>query len=562
MRRIGCVAMVVLLLPIGLLAQADSGNTALEVANYFEVGNSAFEAGNYREAALAYERVEDETYSLILNNRIGISYHFTDRLKDAEDAYKLAIRADRRAVPPYNNLGALYYSRRRFKDAEKQFVRALERNRQSAVVRDNLQAAQQARNEKGIESLIATLSTSNRLLLEGQESDLIRVVLLIHPDELEKARRSGDRGDSLLEQEMYSEAIAEYQNAAAIHRYDTEMLNRLGFAYHLSSRLAEAEKVYQSAVRLDEEYGPPHNNLGALYYGLARFSDARKQFVEALERDPDNLLMRRNLRAAQYARRSKREIRAALPAVRREHPGLIQRTQSDLIEVVFLMPHERAEQATQHAKRGDSFLARKMFEDAVIEYRKAIAIDPYNASIVSRLGISYHQQQRLDEAARQYRNVLKMNPYYLEAVSNLGSIEYVRGRYDRAISYYNEAMEIRPGSAGVLQNIGSCLFAMERYREGFQAYRLALETDPGLFDRSSGTATLILPPQRNEALVNFYMAKVFVVTGDNDRAISYLYKAVEEGFTDLDMLRGDSAFSVLSGDERFGQLLASLGAPS
>src|SRR5207249_2972684 len=160
--------------------------------------------------------------------------------------------------------------------------------------------------------------------------------------------------------------------------------------------------------------------------------------------------------------------------------------------------------------------ARKMYEDAIIEYRKSIALDRYNASTLNRLGLVYHQSQRLNEAEQSYREALKQNPFYLEALNNIGTVAYVRKDYDRAMEQYNRALKIRPESPTILLNIGACLFAMERYEEGYKAYQRALEIDPKAFDHSSGFGTLIQTSQRNESTLNFYLAKVFAANGEKE----------------------------------------------
>jgi tetratricopeptide (TPR) repeat protein len=243
-------------------------------------------------------------------------------------------------------------------------------------------------------------------------------------------------------------------------------------------------------------------------------------------------------------------------------PFLVKERVNDLLEVVLLLTPADVQQATLHELRGDTFFARKLFDDAIIEYRKAIALDRYNASVVNRLGLAYHQTQKVKEAEQQYRQALRLNPFYLEALNNLGSIEYVLGRFNRAMDQYQKALKIRPDSPTVLMNIGACLFAMERYDEGYLLYQRALQIDPRSFERTSSAGTLIQTAQRNESVMNFYLAKVFAGSGDVDRAISYLYKAVEEGFKDIEKIRTEPSFALFAGDERFTRLLESLVTPS
>jgi hypothetical protein len=62
------------------------------------------------------------------------------------------------------------------------------------------------------------------------------------------------------------------------------------------------------------------------------------------------------------------------------------------------------------------------------------------------------------------------------------------------------------------------------------------------------------------ALLNFYLAKIFALRGENDRAISLLLRAVEFGFDDAKKIREEQAFKALIPDERFGRVLETIAA--
>lgn len=366
-------------------------------------------------------------------------------------------------------------------------------------------------------------------------------------------------GHEKFDKNQYADAVAAYEKVPQAER-NASMTNRLGISYHMLNRLREAENAYKSAIRLDPKDSGAYNNLAALYYTQRRFSDAERQLRRGLEVEPENLSLRRNLRAAKFARENGRVARDIAATVTTEHPLLIDSRDGDMLQMSILMPKKDIETAATHEKRGDSFFVRKMYDDAIVEYRKSIAADRYNASVLNRLGLVYHQTQRLPEAERYYRDALKLNPLYLEAINNVGSVEFVRKRYERAIDNYNKALKIRPESPTVLLNVGACLFALQRYDEGFKAYQRALEIDPKAFDHTSSFGTLIQTTQRNEPMLNFYLAKVFAGNGDKDRAISYLFKAVEEGFKDIEKIKTEPAFSILIEDERFVKLMETIGA--
>ena len=368
-------------------------------------------------------------------------------------------------------------------------------------------------------------------------------------------------GNEKFEQKQYAEAAAAYEKVPAAER-NAGLMNRLGISYHLLNRFKEAEVEYKAAIAKEPTLSEPINNLAILYYSQRRFSEAERQVRRALEHNPESAILRFNLRASRYARENSKKAREVADSVASENPNLIGRGEGDLLQALILMPPKDVETATLYERRGDSFFARKMYEDAIIEYQKSIAIDRYNASTANRLGLVYHQAQKINDAERYYREALKQNPLYFEALNNIGTLEYARKQYSRAMDQYSKALKVRPQSATVLLNIGACLFAMERYDDGFQFYDRALAIDPKAFDRSavSGFGTLIQTSQRNEAAMNFNLAKVFAKNGDKDRAISYLYKAAEEGFKEIEKIKNEPAFAGLIEDERYTRLMEAMAA--
>ena len=371
-----------------------------------------------------------------------------------------------------------------------------------------------------------------------------------------------DTGNEKFQAKQYAEAVTAYEAVPQAQR-NPGLLNRLGLSYHMMNRLKEAESVYRQAIKLDSKFSDPNNNLGVLLIAQLKFGNAEGQIRRALQINPESSIARLNLRVARYARENSRAARTIALELAKDNPTLISRIEGDTVQATMLMAQKDLDAASQAERRGDTFFARKMYEDAVVEYRNAIAIDRYNASTLNRLGLVYHQSQNLAEAERYYREAVKQNPYYLEAMNNIATIDYVRKRYDRALDQYNRALKLRPESPTILINVGACLFAMERVDEGVKAYQHALSIDPKIFEKnnSSGFGTLIQTSQRTDSLVSFKLARVFAMNGDKDRAISYLYKAVEEGFKDLEMIKNEPLFMVLADDVRYQQLVDTMLTP-
>jgi tetratricopeptide (TPR) repeat protein len=361
-------------------------------------------------------------------------------------------------------------------------------------------------------------------------------------------------GNEKFDQKQYADAANAYEKVPAAQR-DAGLYNRLGMAYHLSNQLRAAENAYKSALRLDGNNANVLNNLAALYYSQRKFSDAERQIRRAIEKNPENNGLRLNLRAARFARENTKSARDMANSFADSNPLLIEKREGDLLQMQILMTAKAMEEAVLHERRGDSFFARKLYEDAIVEYKKSITVDRYNASTLNRLGLVYHQSQNLPEAERYYREALKQNPYFIEVLNNIGTVEYARQRYDNAMDQYQKALRIRPESPTILLNLGACLFDMKRYDEALQATRHAIEIDPRILDKASGFGTLIQTSRRSDPMVSFYYAKIYAAQGDKERAISYLNRALDEGFEEYDKIRKEPAFVVLAKEEGYVKLM-------
>lgn len=203
--------------------------------------------------------------------------------------------------------------------------------------------------------------------------------------------------------------------------------------------------------------------------------------------------------------------------------------------------------------RGDIFMAKKMFREAVEVYKDGSS---NSAVMLNKTGIAYHQMLDLADAKKYYQLALKVNPSYAEAVNNIGTIEYSRKNYRRAISMYKRALRISPNSASIYSNLGTGYFARKDYKNATEAFQKALELDPEVFEHK-GTHGVLLQERsvQERAKFHFYLAKMYAKSGATDRALLYMRKALEEGFKDRKKFQDDPEFAVLKDNPEYKQLL-------
>ena len=223
---------------------------------------------------------------------------------------------------------------------------------------------------------------------------------------------------------------------------------------------------------------------------------------------------------------------------------------------VELSEESRAE-IDQLTKRADSMMARKFYEDAILTYQKILVLNPRDSVAHNKLGIAYHMLPDLRKAKVEYEQAKKLNPKYYEAWNNLGTIYYSLKNYKKAIKNYQKALAISSDSATTYHNLGAAYFAVKKYDEGFQSFREAFRLDPTILDKISSSGTIVRTAEVNQGVQNFYIAKLYAQSGQPEKALSYLLKAIENGFDDYDKITKDPDFKTLVQDERLARLIPS-----
>ncbi len=228
---------------------------------------------------------------------------------------------------------------------------------------------------------------------------------------------------------------------------------------------------------------------------------------------------------------------------------------AQLVDHTAAAPHPAADLSPE--KRGDVYMARKMYREAVDAYQEALKAQPKSYVLYNKLGIAYHQQLQLAQAQRCYERAIKLDNKYAEAINNLGTIYYAQKRYRRAISSYKKALSLNPDSASIHSNLGTAYFARKRYKEASVEYAEALRLDPEIFEHRGTFGSLLQERSvQDRARFHYYMAKTYAAAGYTDRAIAYLRRALEEGYKDKDKIPEEKEFAGLRDNPEFQQLMA------
>jgi tetratricopeptide (TPR) repeat protein len=129
---------------------------------------------------------------------------------------------------------------------------------------------------------------------------------------------------------------------------------------------------------------------------------------------------------------------------------------------------------------GDLFLAapRRLFDQAVEAYTKAIELRPFYAEAHVGLGDARAAKGDIDGAVKAYQQALVYNPLNPKVHMSLGKIYYSeKGLYYESVNAYKKAIDLDPTSVDARMGLGEVYEDKGLYKEAIGEYRHVVELD-------------------------------------------------------------------------------------
>ena len=117
-------------------------------------------------------------------------------------------------------------------------------------------------------------------------------------------------------------------------------------------------------------------------------------------------------------------------------------------------------------------------DEAIAEYRRAIAERPDYAPAYSNLASALRAAGRIDEARATYERALQLQPDFAAAHFNLANLLLDQGRAGEAAAHFERAMREEPASADVHNNLGIALASAGQLDDAIREFRAAAAADP------------------------------------------------------------------------------------
>jgi tetratricopeptide (TPR) repeat protein len=129
---------------------------------------------------------------------------------------------------------------------------------------------------------------------------------------------------------------------------------------------------------------------------------------------------------------------------------------------------------------GDLFLAapRRLFDQAVEAYQKAIELRPFYADAHVGLGDARAAKGDVDGAIAAYQKALTYNAVNPKVHMSLGKIYYAeKSLYYESVQSYKRAIDLDPNSVEARMGLGEVYEEKGLYKEAIEAYKRVMELD-------------------------------------------------------------------------------------
>ena len=297
---------------------------------------------------------------------------------------------------------------------------------------------------------------------------------------------------------------------------------------HLSrSRISLAEAAYGAALKIDPKSSRALTGLGEAIFRAGRYSEALARFEAASQADPEDLdaavgvaksklLLERaddalavlkklsaanpkSIRVAYWYGRALESLGAREQALGvygaalknpTTDPGVVDLYVAQALLLSQLGKSEQAKATLQAASTalpgspaipralGEIALTDGRVEQAVVEFQKALAIDPQDLGARFKLGVAERRRGKFDEASKSFDEVATSDKDFPGLALERGLLFEATGRADEALAAYEAALAKAPNDPDLMLRVGCGNVASGRAQQAEPLLRKVIALRP------------------------------------------------------------------------------------
>jgi TolB-like protein/Tfp pilus assembly protein PilF len=197
--------------------------------------------------------------------------------------------------------------------------------------------------------------------------------------------------------------------------------------------------------------------------------------------------------------------------------------------------------ATAHQFYAYYLTAMGKSDEAIVERKKAVELDPISPLLNSALGEAYYHARRFDVTIEQNKKALELDPRYAIALVNIGRAYEQMGMHQQARDAFQTILTAAPDDPAILALMG---------------HEYAVSGDKVNADKTLAKLTEM---STRKYVPAGYFAVVYIGLNRKDEAFRWLDKAYNERCEYLVYLGSEPLADSLRGDPRFSRLLSRIG---
>ena len=217
-----------------------------------------------------------------------------------------------------------------------------------------------------------------------------------------------------------------------------------------------------------------------------------------------------------------------------------------------------------------------MFHDfdwvgADASYRRALELEPGNATVIQSAGTLARALGRLDESIALYRRAIEIDPLSSSSYNSAGIALYYAGLQEDAAVALKKALELAPERRVSHCMLSQVFLAQSRPQEALAEAEKEPDTQfllcarvlayHALGRKKESDANLQELIAKLQSDAPYQIAQVFAFRGEKDRAFEWLERAYKERDSALTEVKGDPLLRNLEGDPRYAAWLKKLRLP-
>jgi tetratricopeptide (TPR) repeat protein len=244
----------------------------------------------------------------------------------------------------------------------------------------------------------------------------------------------------------YSEAEQQYKIATKQDPTDARGHEGLGNVYLDQGKYADAVTAYQQALKVKPDHLPAYQPLGYALVRLNRYPEAIETLITSLKYAPNNPEIYNNLSYMYvHAGRFQEAVEASNQAI----------TLLGSTGQAYQQGLQNKKEVLSHAYKnlGNAYDGLKQYNDAAEALKRAVEIEPTNASANFNLGLALYNGRRYAEAIQSYKTVVKLRPELAVAHFNLGLAYVAVNDKGGARDEVATLQKIHPAMAAELQKL-------------------------------------------------------------------------------------------------------------